>query len=73
MFERCPLRWLLEEATEEMALVRDYAFFRDHGVLPHGGGRRDQPARWIDALPTLSSSYADVMRDRLALTEAIHE
>lgn len=56
-----------------MALVRDYAFFRDHGVLPHGGGRRDQPARWIDALPTLSSSYADVMRDRLALTEAIHE
>jgi hypothetical protein len=59
MFPRCPTSWIRNEGAELSALYADAAMFIDRGVLPHGGGMLDQPARFLQALAIVQGMVRD--------------
>jgi hypothetical protein len=53
-----------------MDLISDFNFWQEFGVLPSAGGLREQPARFVEALPILRQTVIDVARDLDALRGA---
>lgn len=66
----CPRCLGRHRITEELAtdhvftpdlveFMASFQAYQAHGILPHAGGRDDQPATWLDAATYLEAILAD--------------
>lgn len=58
--DRCPHRYLREQGAEEWTaeMIALFALYQDSGALWAGGGIKDQPAVYVDALFELRAEVA---------------
>lgn len=61
-FDRCPKAWLRDEAKGASEMISDWHWLETHGVMPLGGGKLDQPARFVSAVDVIERELAVMKR-----------
>lgn len=46
---QCPLAWIATTGKRAVEWCEDYKWLQ-RGILPHAGGRLDQPSKWVAAM-----------------------
>jgi hypothetical protein len=59
-FTRCPKAWLRDSAAWTAEPIREWAWLRDHGVMPRAGGLDDQLVSFVAATEICDAAAAEV-------------
>jgi hypothetical protein len=56
--DRCPSLWRQRDGAAAEALMRQWFWLKQYGVLPHGTGMDEQDPRFIEAVNLIESEIA---------------